>query len=532
MGILAEKYIAQQNTARAFLNDIYPSYNNLGDERDISGFSVFVGESIANNPDLKELNFNGFYNNWREDYYTLDSINTRFYVADSVDIYYTPNLFKGYTYRFRTIKRSDDDSLMWLNALYIDIDGIDGIYTPNEALEVLFQAFSRAGIAMPNFVIHTSTNPTIRVQVIWLLDPMYLKDENKDIIVDRFSWWKDTASSVIYNLKKVEPRLQIDEMASTNIKGYLRLPGSINQKTGEIVDIIYRNIGNKRYTLEDEWLNDLRKSYYAFLKREIKSISRTHNTQRRYNSDIRLLEHEQIKLLLDNGVPEGYRNKAVYAITKACLADGLSFEDTVKVIEEFNHKCKPPVAFGELLYWIKASYGLIGKEKTALKNINPVIVKNIVNQVFNTEYKADYILYYALRRHLCRRGNNAGNIRRAYISKRDSIKRTVAVIAYYVLTGQDNLPTQKQLALIAGVKYNSITKKDYWNEILNELYKKFGIVIKKVGQANRLVLVKIEQDKLNDYFFSFFAFCLLCKIPYNIYSIIPGFLVFYFWDSS
>jgi hypothetical protein len=402
-------------------------------------------------------------------------------VADSVDTYYTPNLFKGYTYRFRTIKRSDDDSLMWLNALYIDIDGIDGIYTPNEALKVLFQAFSRAGIAMPNYIIHTSTNPTVRVQVLWLLDPIYTKDDNKDIIVDRFSWWKDTASSIIFKLKQVEPRLQIDEMAS-NIKGYLRLPGSINQKTGEIVDIIYRNIGSKRYTLEDEWLYVLRKSYYAFLKREIKSISRTHNTQRRYNSDIRLLEHEQIKLLLDNGVPEGYRNKAVYAITKACLADGLSFEDTVKIIEEFNHKCKPPVAFGELLYWIKASYGLIGKEKIALKNINPVIVKNIVNQVFNTEYKADYILYYALRRHLCKRGNNAGNIRRAYISKRDSIKRTVAVIAYYVLTGQDNLPTQKQLALIAGVKYNSITKKDYWNEILHELFKKFGIVIKKLDR--------------------------------------------------
>ncbi|MFW6009530.1 MAG: hypothetical protein ACOCP8_09730 [archaeon] len=525
---LAQKYnFIQKNITINYLKDIYPSFNNLKEERDLSGFAMFLGQSIANNPELEDLNNNGFYNNWREDYYILNDIIENLHISEEVDSYYTANFFKGFTYsKFLKIKRNDD-CLMWLTSLFIDIDGIEEVYTVKEAKKVLLNAFKKAGIKEPNFIIHTSTNPTVRVQLLWLLDPMYLKDDNNTLIVDRISWWKDSARSIIYKLKQVEPRLNIDEGASTNPKGYLRLPGSINQKTNEIVTIIHKNITDKRYTLEDNWLNDLRKVYYKYLKQIIHKSTKKKNymgkrlyNTRQYKSDIALLEHPQIKILLDNGVPKGYRNKAVYALTKACLADGLSFEETVKVIEKFNNKCKPANAFGELLYWIKASYGLIGCEKKALKNIDPVKVKTIVNDVFGTNFKADNVLYLAFRRRLYRNKEKTGEIRGTYISKKETISRTVAVISSYILTGNSKLPNQRKLALIAGVKYNSIVKKSYWKEIKKQLYIKFGIVIKVVGQANKLMIQAIENDLFLLNMSYFMNLSLLCKITYNKKSII------------
>ncbi|MFW6312008.1 MAG: hypothetical protein ACOC1K_07215, partial [Nanoarchaeota archaeon] len=472
------------------------------------------------------LNKYGFYNNWKEDYYTLDSINDYLHIADSVDNYFTPNLFKGFTNKFRKIKRNDN-SLMWLTSLYIDIDGIDGVYNAREAKKVLFNAFDEANIDKPNFIIHTSTNPTIRVQLYWLLDPMYLKENNDSIMIDRISWWRDSARSMIHKLKEVEPRLKIDEGPSTNSKGYFRLPGSINQKTGETVKVIYKNISDKRYTLEDNWLTYIRKEYYEYLRNTIKKTSEGN----KYTSGKSVLEHEQIKMLLDNGVPKNYRNKAVYALTKACYADGLSFKETVNVIEKFNDKCKPSNAFGELLYWIKASYGLVGCEQAGLKNIDPYKVKNLVNEVFGTDFKADMSLYHALRRQIYRNKKGIGQIRGTYMSKEETINKVTAVISSYVLSGDSKLPNQKELALIAGVKYNSMTKKDYWNKIKELLYTRFGIVIKVVGQSNELLLHTLDVFlyQLNIRFIE--TICLLCKIPYNKKSIVALLLLILLRDG-
>lgn len=510
LGQTPNAYYCQNKASINFINLFFPSQNNLDSERDLSGFSMFFGNNFDNNPLYKNLSF-------REDYYTLNSINDYLHLPHEADNYFTPNLFKGFTSKHRKIKRSDSSSLMWLTSLYLDIDGVEGVYDPLQAKTILYNSFEKAGFERPNIINHSSTNPFVRLQLFWLLDPMYLKEKNDTLIVDRVSWWKDTARAMIYKLKEVEPRLKIDIQASTNVKGYMRIPGSYNQKTGERVKTIFQRVPTKRYTLEDGWLNNLRQEFYKTLKDEVKIIS----GNRKYTDGISLLEHPQFKMMIDNGVPEGYRHKAVYALTKACFADGLSYADTVQVLQEFNEKCTPSVAYGELIYWIKSSYGLIGSEKGWLRDLDPAVVAEIVNKSFNTSFKPDPRIKTALKRQLFRNKQKIGEIRGRYISKKETIDRTVAVIAGHILTGDNNLPNQKKLAMIAGVKYNSLAK--YWPEIKKSLYQIFGAVVRTSGRFNDLtiVLTDIFLYKLN------IRYCitnfLLCKIPYNKKSIVQLF---------
>lgn len=506
-GQAPDEYYCQNKASVNFINLFFPSQNNLDSERDLSGFSMFFGNNFDNNPLYKNLSF-------REDYYTLTSINDYLHLPDEADNYFTPNLFKGFTSKHRKIKRSDSSSLMWLTSLFIDIDGVKGVYDPLQAKTILFGAFERAGLERPNIINHTSTNPFVRLQLYWLLDPMYLKEKNDSLIVDRVSWWKDTTRAMIQKLKEVEPRLMVDDQASTNVKGYMRLPGTYNQKTGQKVETIFNNIMSTRYTLEDEWLNNLRQEYYRSLKDEVKIIS----GNRKYTDGISLLEHPQFKIMIDNGVSEGYRHKAVYALTKACFADGLSYADTVQVLQDFNEKCNPSVAYGELIYWVKSSYGLIGSEKGWLRDLDPAVVADIVNKSFSTSFKPDPRIKTALKRQLSRNKQKIGETRGRYISKKETIDRTVAVIAGYILTGDINLPNQKKLAVYAGVKYNSMSK--YWTEIKKSLYQSFGAVIRTTGRSNDLtiVLTDLFLYKLNIRYFT--AISLLCKIPYNKKSIV------------
>lgn len=482
-----------------FLRYFYPEINNLGDERSLEGFSMFIGFNYNNNKTFCNLPFT-------ERYYTLDEIEN-LHIPEEACVYFTPNLFKSFTAKRTSIKRKVS-SLMWLTSLYLDIDGIKGITDPSEALDILFAACDKAGIKRPNIINHTSTNPDVRLQVFWLLDPMYIKNDGGGVIKDRLSWWKDSIRALSHQLQAADPRLLIDNPSSIKPTGYFRLPGTYNQKTGEKVSAIYMNITDVRYTLEDYWLTNICDIYYSYLKKEANDIS----CNNRYTSGIEVLKHEQIKLLLNNGVPKNYRNKAVYALTKACYADGLSYKETIEVIAGFNEKCRPSVPYGELIYWVKSSYGVIGAEKGCLRDINPVIVADLVNAVFGTNFKPDNALKIALRRQISRNKRNIGDIRGKYMSKQETKTRVISVINSFILAGNLSLPSQKDLAMIAGVKYNSMTR--YWKDIKEAIYNKYKVIIYSKGRNNAQVLKQCsESQPIISSFFDVFS--LLCKIPNN-----------------
>ena len=84
----------------------------------------------------------------------------------------------------------------WGNSLYVDIDGINDVYDYREGLFKLYKACQKAEIPLPDIVLKTSVNPTVHLQALWLIDPIYIKDKfNSKKNEKNKEWWISANSS-------------------------------------------------------------------------------------------------------------------------------------------------------------------------------------------------------------------------------------------------------------------------------------------------------------------------------------------------
>ena len=464
--------IKQDFFLQKFFQAFHPTSNNNNQLRDLSGFSIFIGHNYENNENFSYLPF-------KSDNVKVKEVlkGERYTQYEETDNYFTPNLFIN-----KASSRRTESSLAWLTSLYLDIDGIEGITDPEEGLKRLYKLCKTLNIPKPNIVLCTSINPTVHLQVYWLIDPIYVANDNRKYI----GWWEKTAKAISESLGK-DTDFNIDEGASKDPVRFMRIPYSYNQKTKQFVDVIDYNIPTgKRLTLRD----------FNHLKRSHDKANRASNT--RFNStksSDKLLDHPQIQQLL-KGVPGGYRNLSQYAIAKCCYADGLSVNDAIDVVLEQNTWCSVLEKESKVIDVVKRAYGVYGPESNCFYNLRAEIVADTVNSAFSTNFEPDQHLYRQYRRSIGR--NQSEAVRDKYNSKAETIRKIIYTIIKLLRQGNKYLPKQKELAQIAGVKYSSL--RHYFNKyIIDLLDKLFSIKVLKVGRNNQLQIgYKYQSNYRND----------------------------------
>lgn len=425
-----------------FLKLFATKKSNTGKLRNLNGFSIYMGYSYENTNDKDEP--------FLEKRIRFQDVDNNYLLYSATDNYFTPNQFIS-----KYGSKRNYESLLWLNALFIDIDGIKNITDPQMAVNILYNTCQKAGIKKPNMIIHTSTNPYVHLQAYWLLDSIYVNGDKKQKYIN---WWVDSASAIAQSLKKHNKDFKIDFGASKNPVGYMRLPGSVNQKTGEEVQILNLNIKNERYTLSDPWLADLRKKVSKG-KTKVKKSSKIYHVR---NEKFKFLNHPQIQYLL-KGVPEGYRNLSQYALAKCCFADGFSIDEAIHTVLDQNYACHKPEKKSKVIDVVKRAYGLIGPEHDkVVYGIDHEKIANTVNEAFGTRFSPDPNLREMFKSTFRRYNSTHG--RTKYISKNETICRVISLLLQFNRKGIIYLPKLEIVANMAGVKFNSIKK--YWPEII------------------------------------------------------------------
>lgn len=436
--------------------NFYPTTNKLGLKRDFNYFTIFLGFNYEHNETVNEIN-NSDQPLFEETNIILGEMQDNIYYSRAKvtsDNYFTPNIFLQKSQNRKTI-----ENLAWLTSLYVDIDGIDGVTTIQQARKEIYALCRKEGLKKPNYIVHTSTNPFVHVQAFWLIDPIYVYKRPENL-----SWWTETATA-LSEIFKTNSKFHVDTKASRNPAGYLRIPYTFNQKTGQQVTIIDSLLSTRRFTLQDSWLQNLRQTY-------------RNSRQLRFNSSFssdQLLEHPQIKLLL-SGVPTRFRNLSQYAIAKCCYADGLSIDEAIEVILAQNQLCSNPEKERKVIDVTKRAYGIYGPESKCLYNIDSEIVAQTVNSAFNTQFDADPQITAKYKRSIHKQASN--KIKREPRLRHDE---TVRRVVYWILKMHrqgKNIKSQEQLSLLSNVKYDS----------LKHSMKQINIIL----GTKKLALVKIK----------------------------------------
>jgi DNA-binding transcriptional regulator YhcF (GntR family) len=431
--------------AREFIKLFIPKQKKFHKDKksrelfNVQGFSMVFGHNYQNNPEFAMLDFA----ETPRDLSDLDKI----YIAEETDNYFTPNIFLGNNYDRSGSSRKHAHKCTWIQDLFIDIDGTNGIKDPAQAKEVLYQALQDLGIPKPTALIHTSTNPDVHLQVHWLIDPLWVYDNRKETVNngELLSWHYNVMSALVELLQEQLPDWELDTTKSTDISTYARLPYSYNQKTGQLVEVL--DVQDRRWTLEDSWVANI-------LKRSYKN-----NNQKEYikiNTDIKLLEHPQIQVLLQ-GVSEGYRNYAQYAIALACRHDGLSQEEAIKVLLEQNKKCSPKERKSKVIGVLKSAY-------RGDKGLSSKIVAQLVSDITGQEVKPDYSLFAACKEGIKVKPKAKKGI---YTPKQVMIQRVIKEALELIRKGVEVLPSSKEMAQLVGVSASSLKK--IWSEIIKIL---------------------------------------------------------------
>lgn len=422
-------------------NQISPKKTRNNKERNTDGFAMGLGNLAGNNKMIKDS---------AKDFDThevlcLDTLNTKptRMVNWGMDQYFTLNLFINHKYSKRKTSY-----LYWILGFYLDIDGMklngEDITDPKIAKEELYKEFERAGIKKPDLLVHTSTNPSVRTQCIWLIDPLPVRNEFGELKEDKLNWWKHTNNAVALNLEQVNSNLEldIDKSVVGDPVRYLRLPYSVNQKTNQTVKILDNNISDKRHLLEDKWLNDLREKYYKYIN-ENKNCY--YNTTKNYD----ILEHEQVKAILQ-GVPEGYRNTAQYALMTIYESLGYSQDKILEKLYEFNDKCKPKDKKRDIRSILRG----YGKDR----GLNIAIIADTANASFgggDKEFKPDVRLLSLY--NIAKGGRKVKKEGKKNQKAYDILGNLYPVIKNYIKHNQTILPNLKTLSNITdNVSYNDL----------------------------------------------------------------------------
>lgn len=441
----------REEKIKNFIEYFYPEKINTGKKLNLEKFSMFFGNLASNNPMLsaaaKDCETHKFH--------TLHDIKNKtktskkiIHLAEGMDQYYTPNLFAGTK---KEVHRNEK-SVMWLTALYVDIDGIKDVYDYREGLFKLYKACQKAGIPLPDLVIKTSSQPTIHLQALWLIDPLYLKnkfspEKNKKNI----NWWESANRSLSYVLEQADPDFKMDTAVSSDRARYLRLPYTRHIKTGEYTELIADRVTEERHLLQDKWVQNMIKEYFT----------RDYTFENKYTDidEIEILDHPQYKAILQ-GVPKDYRNFAHYAIIKACEVTGYSYDETLEKLLEFNKRCKPQEKLSQIRSTMSAYKDGKGIDISRIAEVATI-------SFGEGEFNPDRSL---LRLFNIMKGTLKGSSKKKNNSYKNEIKDIVIpLLKSYIKTGVKYLPNIKELAESLNINYNTLKKE--FNNIKNELQK-------------------------------------------------------------
>jgi len=457
--------------AREFIKLFIPKQKKFHKDKksrelfNVQGFSMVFGHNYQNNSDFAMLDFA----ETPKDLSDLDKI----YIAEETDNYFTPNLFLGNNYDSGYTSRKHAHKCTWIQDLFIDIDGTAGITDPSQAKEVLYQALQDLGIPKPTALIHTSTNPDVHLQVHWLIDPLWVYDNRKGTVNngELLSWHYNVMSALVELLQEQLPDWEFDTTKSTDISTYARLPYSYNQKTGQLVEVL--DLQDRRWTLDDGWVTNLLKRNYE------------NNKQKEYikiNTDIKLLEHPQIQILLQ-GVSEGYRNYAQYAIALACKHDGLSQAEAIKVLLKQNNKCIPKERKSKVIGVLKSAY-------RGDKGLSSKIVAQLVSDITGQEVKPDYSLFAACKEGIKVKPKAKKGI---YTPKQVMIQRVIKEALELIRKGVQVLPSSKEMAQSVGVSPSSLKK--VWSDII-KILKNLGVQLDNSAHYHHKYIILDRAKKL------------------------------------
>ena len=450
-----------------FLKLFRPEQTNQGKRINLDGFVNAIGHNYSENNLL-----NGIFSeqDHLDRFYSLNDLvyalnNNKHLIGLGADVWFSPSLLLNK----ENIKASTS-YVSWLTSLYVDIDGIKGVTDPQKALDKLYIACDNAGMKRPDIVNHTSTNPTVHLQAFWLIDPIYLKNNDKELNQNRVYWWECSQLAICEALKETDPDLNLDFSINDPSK-YMRLPYTINQKTGEMVYILDKNITDRRNLLGDYWLKKLRK-HYVYNKKRNKTYKKNTNNQS-------LLEHPQFKILLQ-GVQDYIRNYSHYALAKACLGDGLSLDKAQDKLLEMNSLCEPPEKERKVLDVVKRAY-------EDDKGISISIVSEVANIALGKDkFKPDPAILKLFNIGI----GNCKSYKKISHKKEDVVYKVGYLIKNLKKSGLKTLPSQRELAKSLSIKYNSL--KNYFTEIKTFL-RKYGIYIAFDYEIQRYVFMTFSE---------------------------------------
>ena len=452
-----------------YIKLFFPEKTKEGKDIDLSNFSFALANNYNNNDILADSKLFG-KDNHKEDFYTLNILKElaeqdKHLIGTGADVWATPNLLLN-----KPDIKASSGYVSWLTSLFVDIDGIEGIKDADKALDKLYTACDRAGIKRPHIVNHTSTNPTVHLQAFWLIDPVYTKTYDYDINERNKNWWKDSQRAITQALKESDPDLNLDSSVN-DIAKYMRLPYTINQKTGEEVKILEINNTDDRYLLQDKWLSDLVEEYIFNRNNNSKSYIKA-------NTDS-LLEHEQFKVLAQ-GFPRTQRYFSHYALAKACLGDGLSLNQAKEKLIEVNNLCKPPERESKVLDIAERAYN-------DGKGIDIGKVAELANSAINKDkFKPDPSILKLFNVDTVNYKPSEKKIKKS----EELMYKIGSVIQKIKKNGNKILPTQKELAKLARVNYNTL--KNYFSKIKSFL-RRYDIYITYDINKQRYILMSFKE---------------------------------------
>jgi hypothetical protein len=443
-------------------------YHRLAEAREdfnSKGFSMVLGYNFENNPMFADLGV-------QEDPKNLGELKS-LHIAEGSDNYFTPNLFLGNQFDKSKRSRKEGQKVCWLQDIFLDIDSTGGITDPAEAQNVLYEALQDLGIPRPSALVHTSTNPSVRLQVHWLIDPLWIYDNRQGTIdhVQLKEWYRVVVQSLAASLVEKLPEWELDVARTMDITTYARLPYSYNQKTGQRVEVL--DLRAKRWVLEDKWITNLIKEY----------CKQTKSFKVAINKEIKLLEHPQIKVLLE-GVSEGYRNSAQYALALACKYDNISLEEATKIILEQNKKCQPAERENKVRSIIKSAY-------RSIKGVSSIRVAEIVSDITGQEVKPDPALFLACQEEITikPRKKNRG----IYTPKELMVRKVVKKALEIIRAGAKVLPSIKEMAKLTKVSAGTLRSRGIWKNIIRIL-KTLGLQLNKEAHYHHKYII-LERGK-------------------------------------
>ena len=299
---------------------------------------------------------NGFFS--RNHYFKwLDSCKINYFIKnyDNTDVYAT-----AYRYSSNNIDEAD-----LYGSLYFDLDsdlGNNFAELKREA-NLIIGFFKSIGLKNNEIQLYFSGSKGFHIVIA---------PEVLGIIpsTDLNAMWKAWAIyfSEIYKVKSLDLRIY-------DKKRLFRIPNSINAKTGLYKIPLDINKFNN-YSLDDikkmavKPCNDIQYSTLINRDAAIKFYKKSQNFYRKpktdnsVNTEIKIPETKQeflpcVKVLLESGAMEGYRNNTLVLLASAILQSGYKLEETLELMHDWNQLNNPPLSRNEVDATTKSAYSML-----------------------------------------------------------------------------------------------------------------------------------------------------------------------------